>query len=143
MEGLPYFWEKYAIDVIYEFAGKYAMDAITQCLIEYFKRDLEAAVKRLEAAERENRKLRQDYINLQRSYDGLEEWANDQEARADAMRDIINGFIDNSTNTVRRELLQEFNRVANELDIDLDISDDEETIDLMEDITGLDEFFDT
>ena len=113
-------------------------------LVNYFKKDLEAAIVRLEAAERMNRQLKVEQARMNRQYEELERWAVAQEARADALHEVIHGFIDNSTTNVRRDLLEEFNRVAEELDVDLDLWD-QETLQseesLAEDISGLDEFF--
>jgi Lhr-like helicase len=120
------------------------MDAITLALVEYYKRDLESAIHRLELEERRAMKLAQEVKLLTRQYHALEDFAQEQEQRADALAQVINGFIENTTNEVRRDLMDEFNAVARELDIDLDVWDQDLESDevLMEDITGLDEFFD-
>lgn len=135
------------------------MDAITLSLVNFFREDLEAAIKKIESLERQNMRLLQtklelqsslhavleDYYTLERQLERAEDFAAEQEQRANAYRDVMDGFIEMSSEGVRRDLLDEFNRVAGELDVDMSILNDFDVDSLhsggSEDLTGLDEFF--
>ena len=69
--------------------------------------------------------LRAEYLALGRQYEALEEYADTQERRADALRMVIDEMIDRSGAGVRRDLMDSFNEVAADLSIDLELSDTE------------------
>lgn len=98
-------------------------------------------MKKLEA---DNRVLAREHAALRRQYDALEDYATEQEMRANALHDVIDGYIERSATSVRRDLMAEFEHVARVNNIDLeniiaDIPTQPEVIDLTSD-EEMDEF---
>lgn len=129
--------ETFAIEAILHFAGKMASNirAIIDPLVQFYKDCLERAEQRIWLLEMQYEEVKAERQQLQRQYDTLEEWATSQEFRANALHDVIDGFITRETTaSIRRDLLEAFNEVANELDIDMgDVHQPFEEIDLTSD----------
>lgn len=94
--------------------------ALVDCMVTHYREKYERLTHLMEVIQNNYRSLRQDYVHLKNSYARLEDWANDQEQRADALHDVIDRFINRNGPRVRRDLLESFNEVAADLDIDLD-----------------------
>lgn len=109
--------------------------ALVDCMVTHYKEKYERMENLLKAVQENYRSLRQDYNSLTNSYQRLETWAEEQEQRANALHDVINSFIDRNGPVVRRDLLESFNEVADDLDIDLDQildNDSEEEFDVID-----------
>lgn len=104
------------------------MDSFTLVMMEFMAAETNAAVEKMDKALEELARLKEAHANLITQYDRLEDWAIGQEARADALHDVIANFIERAGPGVRRDLLAEFNEVADDLDLDID-----EVIDLVSD----------
>lgn len=106
-------------------------------MVTHYKEKYERLEFLIEVLQSNYRALREDYLSLKRSYDQLEEWANDQEQRANALHDVIDTFINRNGVGVRRDLLEAFNEVANDLEINIDdllaYEEEEFEIDVMSD----------
>jgi len=113
---------KFTIDVIIQFAGKMTdyIGALVDCMVTHYREKYERLERLMIALQENYRGLREDYHHLKANYERLENWANDQEQRADALHDVIDRYINRSGPGIRRDLLDAFNEVANELDIDID-----------------------
>lgn len=98
------------------------VQALVDCMVTFYREKVERLENLLEVIQANYRSLREDYIHLKANYERLEDWAHEQEQRADALHDVIDSFINRSGTTVRRDLLDSFNEVANDLDVDLDLS---------------------
>ena len=127
------------------------MDPVLYHMTLFYKAEIEAleakivrTETRVAALELENERLNYEKNSLSRQYERLEEYADEQEAKANAIHDVVDEMINRSGEGVRRDLLDSFNEVARDLGIDLDIWETETLQSdevLEEDITGLDEFF--
>ena len=118
--------------------------AIVDCMVLHYKEGLENLEERMKKLEADNRVLAREHAALRRQYDALEDYATEQEMRANALHDVIDGYIERSATSVRRDLLMEFEHVARVRNIDLeniiaDIPTQPEVIDLTSD-EEMDEF---
>lgn len=94
------------------------MDAILDPMIIFYKTQLERAQEFIELLEKQNRELLQERDQLSRSFERLEIYTEHCEARLEYLRDVLNRHVDNATNNVRRDLLDEFNQVARDHNIE-------------------------
>jgi len=106
------------IEIIIESAG---MEALVDCMVTFYKEKYERLENLFEALKVNYKSLRQDNLNLRRQYEELERYAEEQESRANALHDVIDGYINRSGPGIRRDLMEAFNEVANNLDIDIDL----------------------
>lgn len=110
--------------------------ALVDCMVTHYREKYERLEHLMNALQANYKSLREDYIHLKSNYERLEDWANEQEQRADALHSVVDSFINRSGPGVRRDLLDSFNEVADELGVDIDeilISDDEFETMLMSD----------
>ncbi|MCG0276766.1 MAG: hypothetical protein L5655_11565 [Thermosediminibacteraceae bacterium] len=112
--------------------------ALVDVMVQHYKDGLEALEKRMIELEAANKLMAREQATLRRQYDALEDYATEQEMRANALHDVIDGYIERSVSTVRRDLLAEFEHVARVNNIDLeniigDIPTQPEVIDLTSD----------
>lgn len=89
-------------------------------MVTHYREKYERLEHLMEILQTNYRSLREDYEHLKNNYARLEDWANDQEQRADALHDVMDRFINRHGAGVRRDLLDTFNEVATDLDIDLE-----------------------
>lgn len=107
------------------------MESILDPMIEFYQRECNAYEHIVELREQEIAELRAEIARYRSQYDALEEFANEQETRANALHDVIDVMIERQTyGEVRRDLIEAFNEVANDLGIDLELY---EVIDLTSD----------
>jgi hypothetical protein len=121
------------------------MEAICDVMVMFYKDNLERMEKLLNLIEQQSAELKIENVALKRQYETLEEWANTQELRANALADVIDRFIVNSGDGVQRDLMEAFNEVAEDLDVDLDFLTEQQEFDSesTEEIVGdLDNMFD-
>jgi len=115
--------------------------ALIDPMVTYYREQYERMEQWYHVLKRVYRQQQQELYQLRNEYEELENWANDQEERANAMRAVINRMIDGNPRDVRRNLLEAFNEVARELQVDLsdeidDDSDSEFSIGVMSDFEG-------
>lgn len=100
------------------------MQSIVDPLVMFYKHQNEMLLKLLKAREDEVIALREERDLLRERTDQLENFADEQEQRANALHDVIDVMIERQTyGNVRRDLIEAFNEVANELDIELELYD--------------------
>ena len=107
------------------------MEGILDPMMTFYKRECDAYEHIVELREQEIAELRAEIARYRIQYDALEEYATEQETRANALHDVIDTMIDRQTHgDVRRDLIDAFNEVANDLGIELELY---EVIDLTSD----------
>lgn len=95
------------------------MDAITLHMIMHYKESMDKLEKRLAKLEDANKKLVFQNNSLVNQIERIEEYAEQMEMRADVLHEVLDRFIEGSTRDVRRNLLDDFNAVARNNDIDI------------------------
>lgn len=68
-----------------------------------------------------------ELYQLRNQYERLEEYAQEQEQRANALHDIMDHYINHHGRNVRRDLLDSFNEVATQLGVELEDFSDADT----------------
>ena len=96
------------------------MEAILQPIVTFYRESLEKVERKYESLRAAYEELLLERRHLMQSYERLEDYATEQDARLNALRDVIDRFIDQATVNTRRDLLDEFNAVAREHNIDFD-----------------------
>ena len=71
------------------------MDAIIDPMIMFYKKQLEGAQEYIELLEKHNRELKDERDNLNKSFERLELYTDDCEARLEYLRDVLNRHVDN------------------------------------------------
>lgn len=94
--------------------------AIVDSMVTFYREHYERIERHYEVLKRVYRQCRQELYQLRSQYEQLEEYANEQEQRANALHDVIDLYINRNGRNVRRDLLDSFNEVANDLGIELD-----------------------
>ena len=98
--------------------------ALVDVMVTHYKEKYERFERLMTALQNNYRVLREDNERLRRAYDVLEDWAIAQEQRANALHSVIDTFIDRNGENVRRDLMEAFNEVATDLDVNLDLDID-------------------
>lgn len=89
-------------------------------MVTHYRQQMERLEHHISALRACYTSLKTDYAFLQISFERMENYAAEQEARADALHQVIDGFINRSDAYARRDLMDEFNAVAEELQIPLE-----------------------
>lgn len=107
------------------------MESIVDPMIMFYKKECEALLHILELREQQIEEMREERRRIRLEYEALQVWAEEQEQRANALHDVIDVMVERYTDgNVRRDLIEAFNEVANDLDIELELF---EVVDLTED----------
>lgn len=104
-----------------------AYQALVDCMVTFYREQYERLEQHYDVLKRVYRQCRHELYQLRNQYEELENYANEQEERANALHDVIDRFITRNGRNVRRDLMDSFNEVANELGIELDILSDVES----------------
>lgn len=97
-----------------------AYQALVDVMVTFYREQYERLQQHYDVLKRVYRECRHELYQLRTAYERLEDYANEQEQRANALHDVIDLFINRHGRNVRRDLLDSFNEVAHELDIELD-----------------------
>ena len=101
------------------------MEALVDCFVTFYRENYERLSRQYDVLKSVYRECRQELYQLRNQYERLEEYAEEQEQRANALHSIMDHYINNHGRTVRRDLLDSFNEVANQLGVELEeFSDD-------------------
>lgn len=109
-------------------------NALLDPMITFYRETLERTKRILKATQIAYKACKKELQELRLSYDRLEEWAESQEQRADALQTVIETFVNQNGRQVRRDLLDAFNEVATDLGIELGDFDSDESDFSVEDI---------
>jgi len=113
--------------------------ALIDPMMTFYREQYERVCREYEVLRRVYRECKHELYNLRNQYERLEEYATEQEERAAALHSVIDHFISRNGRNVRRDLLDSFNEVANELGIELEELDQEESDFSLEDLEDMDE----
>lgn len=105
---------------LFNFPASVQMDPATFHIIEWLNDSLTEMDMKYKKLKAELRHQREQNARLESQYERLEEYNHQVESRLNALRDVLGSFIDHSTRDVRRDLLDEFNAVARDYNIDLE-----------------------
>lgn len=97
------------------------MEAILHPVLQFYKDNLESSLDLIEILEDQRTELKDENRRLRQRIEDLEIRVAEAEYRADALRRVLDVMAERTERTVRRDLLDAFNEVANELDVDLDM----------------------
>lgn len=101
--------------------------ALVDPMVTFYREQYERLSNQYNVLKRVYRECRHELYNLRTQYEGLEDYANEQETRANALHDVIDTFINRNGRTVRRDLLDAFNEVATELGIEMEDFEDSDS----------------
>lgn len=113
--------------------------ALVDTMVTFYRETLDRMSTLLENLRQENIKLREEYDYLNNSFVRLELHAAEQEERAEGLYLVVSRYLRRCGREIRRDLMDEFNDAANDLDydvfdglIDLMESEDEEEAEWLE-----------
>jgi alpha-glucuronidase len=110
--------------------------ALLDPMVQFYKQEYERVDNWLRVIQKTHRQLLKDFNALRQQYYHLEEYAQEQETRANELRDIMEAYVNRHSTAVQRDLMEEFNEVANGLgvhDLDLSFNDSEFSIESLSD----------
>lgn len=109
--------------------------AIVDCMVLFYRDQAQHMADLLAILQDQVQELQMELRSVQHSFDRVEEYALDQERRCEALHQIINGFIEHTTENMRDDVMDTLYDVARSLNIDLDevidLSDVEEFRDII------------
>ena len=113
-------------------------------LLQRLKENADAAAEKISVLEALNETAKQEIRLSKIRLNHLERYNEELEARIGALHEVLDRFIDNSTEAARRNLLGEFEAVAEDFGVDLreviDLTNEDEDIDeFMADLMGVDQ----
>lgn len=107
---------------------------IMEIMFHFYKDKLEDEKMITKLLTEANIQLKNEQSMLQRQYDLLEDYANEQETRGDILHSLVEEMIDRTTGEIRNEMGDAIQQISREHDIDLGLDWEEgnepENIDL-------------
>lgn len=96
------------------------MESILDPMISFYRSQVQLLERELQIVEEHNKQLKRERNAARRAFDRLEDYVVDCETRLEYLRAVLNLHVDRATRNVQRDLLDEFNEVARQADVDFD-----------------------
>ena len=99
------------------------MEAILQPMLLWYKDQLDTSCELLELLGKQRQELTEENRELRQRLDHVHIQLAEAQYRADALHRVLDVMVDRQAGQVRRDLMDAFNEVADEIGVELEMSD--------------------